>query len=94
MQDFRGTTINPILHHPTVNNNNINPTQIKDNRRSSPVDSTASLHASPTLECAGIRPDPRCHLTINGANDADELTRLQNIGLCHDERPSDDQKKG
>ena len=35
MQDLGGTTINPILHHTTVNNNINNLTQIKDSCRSS-----------------------------------------------------------
>ena len=35
MHDFGGTTINPILHHKMVSNNNNNPMRIKDNRLSS-----------------------------------------------------------
>ena len=43
---------------------------------------------------AGIRPDPRRDLAINGANDEDELTRGRNSGLRQDERPTDDRQKG
>ena len=80
-----GTTINLILHNTTVSKI----TLIKDRRRSSSRlnhKHTRKLHAKP----AGIQPDPRCNLTINGANDEDELTRGRNSGLRQDERPTDD----
>ena len=62
--------INPILHHTTVIKNIINLTKMKD---SHPVDATASLHASRTLDRTATRPDPWRNLTTNGANDVDEL---------------------
>ena len=40
-------------------------------------------------DCAGIKPDPRRYLAINGANDEDELTRGRDSRLRQDERPTD-----
>ena len=51
---------------------------------------TTSLQSSPTTECTSIRLDPRSNLTINGANELDELTRGQDIRLHQDKRAAHD----
>ena len=69
--DLGGTTINPILlRHTMVSNNINNLTLIKDSRCLSRR-FNCKPSASSTPDSAGIRPDPRHYLAINGTNDKD-----------------------